>query len=559
MSQTVEPGIDNIMHCAPQSSQSKATQNSVACLEFGFGTETSRSLHNSSDSSEDSNMPPHANYSYPITSGSSTPVSTRSSISYESNASSNSSSMSRPRRSSMKPSLRSSQSSGGNLNRRSSPPTVRFADTEPASKPPTKSQTWPPTQQQQRPESSANTVPNPLLQLQHHHPASFSNSSSNSMRYTRQFQTYTAPPPPNRDPPSIPIPQPGTLNNMKRIRAHTSTPARSPPVSDRWSNVPLPARFSTPAQGTGSRVLSYQSTISNVSTQSAPPVLSTPSNTSTPPGQYNPLQNYIPCLDATCLANYTPTHTGPTYYLPQGPYSLTRLHGYCSKHAAKDLKDANAACKKEWESLRQNAGRKTLGFIAAEFEIFLEQFREDRRDVDARLRQTQKLRVLGTGSSAAATRNGKAKQDNSNEWEWRYTPRHCTKNGCKSNRYSPFANHLYNFYNTRRPSTFFPLQTLCPSCSNAEVEAFEKLIQEKWSSRCGWDEAEWDEWFSNAVRDREMEQDFWEKAQERVVKEKGPARLIPNLEAQTESAVESDVGRKARKSIFKRLFASMAN
>ncbi|KAH7401633.1 hypothetical protein BKA66DRAFT_405887 [Pyrenochaeta sp. MPI-SDFR-AT-0127] len=503
-------------------------------------------------------MRPHANYSYPIASGSSTPVSTRSSISYESNASSTSSSMSRPQRSSMKPSLRSSQSMGGNLSRRSSPPTVRFADPKQVSRPVTKSQTWPQTLQQQRPDSFTNTVPNPLLQLQHHHTASVSNS--NSTAYTRQSQAYMAPPPPGRPPPGIPTPQLGTLNNMKRISTHTSTSARSlPPVPARWSNIPLPAQFSPPGQVPGSRVPSYQSTISNLSTQSAPAVLSNPPNVSSPPGQYSPLQNYIPCLYRTCSANYSSAHAGPTYYLSQGPYSLTRLHGYCPGHATRDLKDANAACKKEWESLRQNAGRKTLGLIAAEFEVFLEQFREDRREEDARLQRIQKRRVLGSVSTAAAAQKGKAKHDNNDDWEWRYTPRHCTKNGCKSARYSPFANHLYSFYTAHRASTFLPLQTLCPSCANAEVEAFEQSIQEKWSSRCGWDDEEWDEWFSNAVRDREMEQEFWEKAQERVVKEKGPARMTTQPEIDEKRVVESDVGKKGRRSVFKRLFGSMVN
>lgn len=90
---------------------------------------------------------------------------------------------------------------------------------------------------------------------------------------------------------------------------------------------------------------------------------------------------------------------------------------------------------------------------------------------------------------------------------------------------------------------------------------------EKWSSRCGWDGEEWDGWYQNALHHRRAEQEFWEKAQERVVKEKTSAKKA-DKSANDTVAVEVTLGgatkemgsgaespvKEKRKSIFKRMF-----
>lgn len=252
-----------------------------------------------------------------------------------------------------------------------------------------------------------------------------------------------------------------------------------------------------------------------------------------------------------CSAHFSSGSLGPTYYIPQGPYSLSKHHGYCPQHASKELKEANAWCKRNWESLRQNAGRKTLGQIASEFEAFLDTFRRNRRGEDVELLQRQGRIIVGGDTS---------KDNTDTEWKWKYTPRHCTRASCPSARYSPFANHLFAFYHTRRALTFYPLPTLCPPCARNEVEAFERMVSEKWASRTGWDEAEWEMWFGTVMQDREMATEFWEKAQEREVMERR-AGQVPGVEKKkkkekTEKRVEKDeenvVGKK--KSVFRRLF-----
>jgi len=79
----------------------------------------------------------------------------------------------------------------------------------------------------------------------------------------------------------------------------------------------------------------------------------------------------------------------------------------------------------------------------------------------------------------------------------------------------------------------------------------------KWSSRSEWDEQEWNEWISNATRDRDMEQDYCEKIQERVLVEKGPAAWVRRPEG-IEMEVDSSVSKKGRKSIIRRLFSDVS-
>jgi hypothetical protein len=209
--------------------------------------------------------------------------------------------------------------------------------------------------------------------------------------------------------------------------------------------------------------------------------------------------------------------------------------------------------------LRQNAGRKTLGIIAAEFEAFKETFRDDRRVEDSRLQQEQKGRILGAPKHTSQTNNGKGRLQQEGKWDWRYTMRPCTTSHCK-NFYTPFSNHLYAFYHTPcLQSSSLPLQTLCPSCSKSEFEAFENKVKEKKSNRCGWNEQEWNEWFGNVVRDREMEQEYWLKAQESVVSKNEPTQLAGRLEDEAgtkEEVVEAK--QAAKKSKIRRWFGSMA-
>ena len=225
------------------------------------------------------------------------------------------------------------------------------------------------------------------------------------------------------------------------------------------------------------------------------------------------------------------------------------------------MQEANALCKKEYESMRQNAGRKTLGVVAQDFEIFLQLYREARRVEDARLQKAQSQRVLGvTGGKGKAASDG---------FDWRYTPRNCTRKGCKAEPYSPFAIHCFGFYNIPNSSTsLLPLTTLCPSCSRAESEGFGAKLMEKWSSRCGWDGEEWDGWYQNALQSRKAEQEFWEKAQERVVREglAKKAKILPKGgidEAATQGQVGKTEGdtateltpkKEKKKSVFKRMF-----
>jgi hypothetical protein len=94
-----------------------------------------------------------------------------------------------------------------------------------------------------------------------------------------------------------------------------------------------------------------------------------------------------------------------------------------------------------------------------------------------------------------------------------------------------------------------PLSTCCPTCATTEVEAFEQMFAVKWGSRCGWEDREWAEWFRGQVGEREVEKGFWEGAQERVSREKGPGVWMDGREGEGENNVVV-----RRKSVFKRLF-----
>ncbi|KAH7389569.1 hypothetical protein DE146DRAFT_619701 [Phaeosphaeria sp. MPI-PUGE-AT-0046c] len=477
---------------------------------------------------------PRADIHSTTSSGTTTPVSDRSSLSTGSSASSVSGT-SRQYRSSLKSSLKSSPVLESKSERRSSPPTVRFAEPER----PTRPKSLAPRYQQRRSQAYSNGIPNPLLQYQHRPGSMVANPASS--RFSVGPQAYSTLPPH-----IMPTPHAGQIQYKKaRPSQRFSAPVQPSQSGPRRLSARPSADFTPPSLALEHRVSSFQSVSSNQSVQSAPAELQTPLPSSLP-GPHNPIEHYVPCLHQECTVHFSSTNLGPTYYISQGPYSLSKHHGYCPQHASKELKGANAWCKQNWESLRQNAGRKTLGQIASEFDVFLDTFRQNRRVEDAELRQRQKRIILGNESS----------KDEDTEWKWNYTPRHCTRASCPSARYSPYANHLYAFYHSRRSSTLTALPTLCPPCARNEMEAFERMVTEKWMSRTGWDEREWNYWFGAVMQDRDMGREFWEKAQEREVKERqtGQEEGVgkETMDKGEDGVVEKLIAKK--KSVFKRLF-----
>lgn len=457
------------------------------------------------------------------------------------------------RRSSMKPNFNSPISLDATQDQKHRQPTVRFADVvEPLPISPIPS--TPNTRIRQQPGQSMYSIPTLLPQYQYHRRASVSSQMPTMMRTTQKTENYVA-----TRPNSMVITRPKRLSTPNidtwSRQSHTIPPTHSIPDSTR-SSTPLSTRKSASTSSSASRVTSYNSNSSRTSMHSASTVRSTPPDITSLPRQYDPLQHYVPCLDPTCSAHYTPPHAGSMYYVPQGSYSLTRLHGYCPQHVTKELADATAQCKLEWETMRQSAGRKTLGQIDQEFDTFMERFREERQAEDAQLQQNQRDRLVSavpTPTEQATEGKSKVKFD---DWNWRYTPRRCTTSGCKSSPYSPYANHLYSFYTIPQPSKHTPLSTLCPACAKAEVETFEQKVAEKWSSRSEWDNQEWSEWLDNVTRDREMEVEFGEKAQEKAVRGKvgGPARREDSV-AKVEDNQGSELVLKKRRSVFRRLFS----
>lgn len=541
--------------------QSKGTQNSIVSHFPLTSTSTSRSPTVTTGTSTATNlMPPNMPFADTASSGSSTPRSSQSSFSDQSNTTS-SSTPPRPQRSSLKPSLKSSDAVTMASSRRSSPPAVRFAEPDPLAK----SKTWPRARPKtiQLPEPLINKIANSSKKAQYHHIPSFTSPTATLMDQIDNFQAWGTPKSPNfQRPDSLPLSRSGSFKVMRKRVSSLTIKSTSPQESDtRWTGIPLPAHYKPPTLSPRSRVVSYQSILSansRMSTQSTPAAMEPSPPCSPPPGRYNPLDHYIPCLYPSCTLHYTPAHTGSNYYLPQGPYDLARLHGYCPRHASQELKEANTACKHAYETLRQSAGRKTLNVIAAEFEIFKEGFRHDRRSKDAALVREHKQRVLGAPPVPLnqKSNDARAKPGVQEEvWDWRYTLRPCTSSHCKA-YYTPYSNH-YIYYRTPFPGTsFLPQETLCSACAQTEVEGFANKVKEKWGSRCGWDHQEWHEWYTNACNDRNMEQDYWLRAQERAVRERGPAKWVGRLEEAVVVEEEIDELKKGRKSLMRKWFGS---
>jgi hypothetical protein len=464
---------------------------------------------------------------------------------------------------SLKPSLKSSESIRTVSNSKSSPSIVRFAEPQPTPK-----LSFNPTVKRRTIHTSEPIIkklPSPRATTQFHNGLPFASPTAslskqiNGSQYNPTPSTPSTPSTPNFSrPTSLPASQTISVQAMKRRISYRSLVQAAPEQPD-------PAHYKPPSLGPKSRGASFESskyTTSRLSTQSSPAALETTSSCAAPSGQYNPLENYIPCLYSSCKAHYTPAHLGPSFYIPSGPYSLSHLHAHCPRHAVRELEEANAKLKRAYEMLRQNAGRKTLGTVAAEFEELKDEFRDQRRLHDAKLVRLQKRRVLGAPAQDKKGACTKQQQQQQEAWDWRYTQRPCINATCKTH-YTPYSNHLYAFYRTAHPGTsFYPQQTFCPRCAKQNIDDFALDVKQKWGSRCGWDRREWLEWLSNKVKDRAMEQDYWVKAQERVVREKGPASWVGGLEDEVKVEMErleqKKFDKSMRKSVFKRWAASMA-
>ena len=283
------------------------------------------------------------------------------------------------------------------------------------------------------------------------------------------------------------------------------------PLFQRSSSTPEGTTSSPSPSITTSRVPSLTSTASSLPSEIAVP------RSSAPP--YNPLDNYIPCLDSTCGTHYLPTLLGPTFYSTQPPYNLSRKYGLCPTHASREVKDANARCKKEFERMRQNSGRKTLRMIDVEFEEYVADERRIRKEESKANESVMKHRILGPTTDQILAK-GKHKVSPDSQWEWRYTPRPCTSQTCPHPHtpYSPFDARFHPWYTTVRKSGLRPLFNLCPTCARQEIDAVEKTREEKWREM---HPQQWREWMEQLKRERSAEQTFWEEAQRKRAEPSG--------------------------------------
>lgn len=163
--------------------------------------------------------------------------------------------------------------------------------------------------------------------------------------------------------------------------------------------------------------------------------------------------------------------------------------------------------------MRQKAGRKTLGDVAADFEFFVRVF-DSEREAESR----QNMRLLQEMMVGCVASGEKLKE--SEDWNWRYHLRPCTTKGCTEAWYSIFDEELFTFYTKPRRSNIAPLPTMCQGCATKDVEAAETHIKEK---REELDDEEWVMWMEKLRKDREVEKKFWEQAQERIVRQRGPS------------------------------------
>jgi hypothetical protein len=200
-------------------------------------------------------------------------------------------------------------------------------------------------------------------------------------------------------------------------------------------------------------------------------------------------------------------------------------------HAGKELRQANERCKKQFESMRQNAGRKTLGTIDAEFEAWLGQFRQFREEEIAEFESALRRRVAGVRKPCKESKKSEKNEERDEDWDWRYTPRRCTYSGCTSDRYSPYDQRFYLWYHTQRITGLCILLTLCPACARRDVDRAEAERNQAWQDM---HPQEWRAWMEQLKRNRVKEQEFWEKAQESRVRERGPVFRVDEKEEKEE-------------------------
>lgn len=459
------------------------------------------------------------------------------------------------RRSSMKPTPDVPISLGGQLNRKLSLPTVHFANMpEPLRRSSTPSLPKPTTRAPLG--QSTYNIPTPHSQYQYHRRASALIPMTPRTTIEENRRSYISP-----RPNSMLITRPKRLStyNMNTLTNHDPTiPPVYPESGSTKPPMSLPNETSDMKSSSGSYIASYSSESSKKPIQSVPTMPSIPSNPASRSRQYDPLQHYIPCLYPNCSAHYILPHSGSMYYVPQGLYLLARLHSYCPRHVTQELADATAQCKREWEIMRQSAGRKTLGQIDQEFGRFMKQFRAERHTQDARLQQLQRSRLVGADLNASEARTDGKTSVQFDAWDWRYTPRRCTTPACKSPPYSPYATHFYAFYTTPRPSRYTPLPTLCPACAKAEVEATEQKVAEKRASQSEWDHQAWNDWLATVTRSRNMAASSAEKVQEKAVRGKVLAKQAESVAKVGQDDRPSEPVLRKKRSVFRRLFSKGA-
>ncbi|KAL5120522.1 hypothetical protein ACEQ8H_001540 [Pleosporales sp. CAS-2024a] len=475
-----------------------------------------------------------------ISSGTTTPTSERSSLRNASSISSVSSANA-PKRSPMKPSLKSRQST---TSIGSSAPSVRFAEPEL----PSRCKSTPLPSRNRQDYSQRNKIANPMMQYRHG-PASVVPGRSLTRNSAGSPIDPALPRP-------VPITQPGPIN-FSKPRSSQGFSACSRPLEN----------FASP-----SLILEHRRF------RDCPP----PS--SGPPGQYNPLEHYIPCLQADCQLHYSVAQLGPAYYLPSGPYALSKHHGYCGTHATQEFQAANAWCKRQWETLRQKAGRKPLGQIAAAFDAVLDEYKAQRKAHDDQLvARHKRLLLLVRGDVDVHVDAGPPAQskapatDSLWTFKWQYTPRYCTRRpACTHPPYSPFSTHLFSWYHVSSSSSStassslaplplpLPLPTLCPPCSKTEMDAFERLLADKWrmrSTRGGHaDDELWDACMAKMVRERVDANAFWARAQQRDVlertrtKKESPGLVVVGKAPRGNKVERKEVGSEKKRSVLERLF-----
>jgi len=166
--------------------------------------------------------------------------------------------------------------------------------------------------------------------------------------------------------------------------------------------------------------------------------------------------------------------------------------------------------------MRQNAGRKTLRLIDAEFDIWAQGFRERRRQESTANEKALQTKVLDPSKKGkGGKKEGKADGE-TEEWDWRYAARPCTKKDCAREPYSVFDQRFYLWYHTPRKSGLGVLRSLCPVCARKDIDEVERRMRGKWQEM---HPQQWREWMEQVKRDRAAEQNFGEKAQESRVRE----------------------------------------